>query len=165
MIDEDEVQELVADLKRSGCCMTSDGDRLDIDLMRKLVSGVDGGKGKVAMWKIRDKTTGLFSPGGGMSYANFTKKGKTWSEKRHVMSHISNNQKYYRKRSDNLEIVMMSLSDEEVLELTPEFDALMGRLEEREQKAKVAKQTMLIRNAERKKREAEKELKKLQGIS
>jgi hypothetical protein len=39
------------------------------------------------IYKIRNKTTGLYSTGG--SYPSFSKKGKAWNARGHVTSHLS----------------------------------------------------------------------------
>jgi hypothetical protein len=158
-------KELAADLRRSGCCLTSDGDRLDIDLMRALLKEVDGGT-RVVMWKIRDKQTGLFAPGGSMGWkglGHFTKKGKTWSEKRFVTQHMANNQNFYRDHAEHLEIVKMVLQDDEVIEMQPEYDALIVRLEDNERKKQIANQKARLRRAEETKRRAEAEIAKLKN--
>lgn len=41
----------------------------------------------IVVFKIRSKTTGLFSTGG--SYPRWSKKGKTWNMRGHVSSHLS----------------------------------------------------------------------------
>ncbi len=41
----------------------------------------------ITVFKIRSKTTGMFSTGG--NYPKWTKKGKTWNMRGHVSSHLS----------------------------------------------------------------------------
>ncbi len=51
------------------------------------------------VYKIRDKTTGLFSRGGSRSYNLWTKEGKSWTNIGHVKNHMS---QFIRSQSEKV---------------------------------------------------------------
>lgn len=62
------------------------------------------------IYKIRRKTDGLFSSGG--TYPTFSKKGKTWTARGHVTSHLSQfgdrkKEQYYK----NCEVVRIEIQE------------------------------------------------------
>ena len=65
------------------------------------------------IWKIRQKSTRLFSIGGeitrnGASRA-WSEKGKNWNRLNHLKNHLNINARFYRKHQDDIEIVKMEL--------------------------------------------------------
>jgi predicted CopG family antitoxin len=77
----------------------------------------------VEIWKIRQKSTGLFAKGGSMrgwhSDRGWSEKGKNWNKLSHVKLHINNNVEYYRRQGDDIEIVKLTLrvSDKDTLSM------------------------------------------------
>ena len=56
-------------------------------------------------YKIRQKSTGLFSSGG--MFVKWTKKGKSWRAKNHLSCHINQSASFYRSKlkMDDIEVV------------------------------------------------------------
>lgn len=55
------------------------------------------------MYKIRNKTTGLFSTGG--AYPRWTKRGKVWTATHHIRSHLKSNAEYKKNFYADAEVV------------------------------------------------------------
>lgn len=70
---------------------------------------VESAKPAQKVYKIRRKSDGLFSSGG--SAPHFTNKGKTWSQKGHVTSHINMLGKYVSGYYSDCEIVEYELNE------------------------------------------------------
>jgi len=70
------------------------------------------------VWKIRQKSTGLFASGGGVDAWNhhlfWKDKGKKWNARHHLVSHMRNNLKFYMSCKDDIEIVKMEVVESEV---------------------------------------------------
>lgn len=74
------------------------------------------------VYKIRRKSDGLFSTGG--SWPSFNKKGKIWSQRNHVTSHIGQVGGYGKKLKDfyaDCEVVLLELIENE-LEVIPAME-------------------------------------------
>ncbi len=62
---------------------------------------------EMVVYKIRHKSSGLFSKGGKMAPASWSAKGKNWNEIHHVHGHIRNNMRYYEGIGDEAEVIKL----------------------------------------------------------
>lgn len=92
---------------------------------------------EIVVYKIRSKTTGLYSTGGGNP--SFTKKGKTWNQPGHVSTHIAGlHPDGKRVYADNQAEVVKCIIREEDVETTP-VEQWAAELAARKAKKEVAK--------------------------
>lgn len=87
-------------------------------------------KKTVKIYKIRDKSTGLFSKGGTSTYSIWSKDGKSWSNIGHVKNHLN---QFIRSGSvshdypyDNAEIVEVEVNYDECFKT--DVESLMTKI-------------------------------------
>ena len=66
----------------------------------------------IEIWKIRQKSTGLFSRGGTLRHPYddsraWSKKGKSWKQINHLRSHLNLAASFYRQQQDDIEVVKL----------------------------------------------------------
>jgi len=66
------------------------------------------------VFKIRQKSTGLFAKGGGTWGKFWVEAGKIWRKKHHAEAHIRNNLEFYRAEQDDVELIQYQLVEVEV---------------------------------------------------
>jgi hypothetical protein len=116
---------------------------------------------KHKIYKIRDKSTGLFSKGGTSTYNLWTKEGKSWSNIGHIKNHINQflnkgvKSKHYPY--DNAEIVEIEVNYDECFKTDVEH--LTKKLIENKKEAEEEYNQRMKRWKEEKERELLKSLK------
>jgi hypothetical protein len=121
------------------------------------------------IWKIRQKSTGLFSVGGdvvrnGVGGA-WSEKGKNWNRLNHLKSHLNINARFYREHQDNIEIVKMILvaSEKDTIPMKTLLDDREKRHKEKEAKYEEHRREYRLAQIEREKQQLESELKNLKS--
>lgn len=90
---------------------------------------------KTTYFMVRDKGTGLYSTGG--SFPNWAAKGKKWSKRGFITSHISNSVGWPRAKDfyKNAEVVAFEYEPLEV-STTPLIQVINEKQQEREEQSK-----------------------------
>jgi hypothetical protein len=136
---------------------------------RVFISLAQLGASKMEIWKIRQKSTGLFSVGGdvvrnGVNGA-WSEKGKNWNRLNHLKSHLNINATFYRRNQNDIEIVKMILtvSEKDTIPMKTLLDDREKRHKKKEEIREQSRRERRLAELEREQQKLKDELKVLKG--
>jgi hypothetical protein len=120
-------------------------------------------------WKIRQKSTGKFSKGGGMGHyggGGFgpISKGKVWNNLCHVESHMRGNIKFYQDNGDDIELVKVELVETLVIQMAEHVNIVSKTWLDRKHKEDLANEKWHLARLKREQTESAEEIKRLEEI-
>lgn len=117
------------------------------------------------IWKIRQKSTGLFSVGGDLrpGWECWAETGKNWSKLGHLKNHLNIAADFYRQHQDDIEVVKMVLvaSEKDTIPMKKLLDDREKRHREKQIKIDAARKERRLAELEREKERITRELKEL----
>ena len=119
------------------------------------------------VWKIRQKSTRLFSVGGNLhrGFRAWSKKGKSWNQLNHLKNHLNLNVEFYRECQDDIEIVKLEMvvSEKDTISMREMLDEREERYQQKQlNRAQRRRETRLI-ELEREQARIKHELEELKG--
>ena len=124
----------------------------------------------IEIWKIRQKSSGLFSRGGTLRHPYddsraWSKKGKSWKQINHLRSHLNLAASFYRQQQADIEVVklVMIIDEKNVIPMQQFLDERDERHQERNNEREQRRREFRLAEIESEQKRLKRELKDLKG--